>query len=85
MEALKTTLQYVICCHIYPCLQNLMSRIDSERAAIMSDIEAGKRLQKERNAPSFIAKNIQDLERKLKDTNELAAAKHSKLKVSRGN
>lgn len=48
----------------------------------MAEIEAGKRLQKERNAPSFISKNIQDLERKLKDTNELAQAKHSKLKVS---
>lgn len=59
-----------------------MGRLDTERAAIMADIEAGKRLQKERNAPSFIAKHIQDLERKLKDTNELAKAKHSKLKVS---
>lgn len=48
----------------------------------MADIEAGKKLQKERNAPSFISKNIQDLERKLKDTNELALAKHSKLKVT---
>ena len=47
----------------------------------MADIEAGKKLQKDKNAPSFIAKNIQELEHKLKDTNDLAQAKHTKLKV----
>lgn len=58
-----------------------MGRLEQEKGSIMADIEAGKRLQKDRNAPSFIAKNIQDLERKLKDTNDLAKAKHSQLKV----
>ena len=59
----------------------LMSKLDNERAGIMADIEAGKKLQKDKNAPSFIAKNIQELEHKLKDTNDLAQAKHTKLKV----
>ena len=59
----------------------LMSKLESEKANIMAEIEAGKKLQKDRNAPSFIAKNIQELERKLKDTNDLAEAKHTKLKV----
>ena len=62
-------------------LQMLMGKLDSERANIMADIEAGKKLQKDKNAPKFIAQNIQELERKLKDTNDLAEAKHTKLKV----
>ena len=60
----------------------LMSKIENEKAGIMADIKAGKKLQKDRNAPSFIAQNINELENKLKNTNDLAQAKHTKLKVS---
>ena len=59
----------------------LMSKIESEKSGIMAEIEAGKKLQKDRNAPSFISQNIQELENKLKNTNDLAQAKHTKLKV----
>ena len=65
---------------IFP--QMLMSKIEKEKAGIMADIEAGRKLQKDKNAPSFIAQNIHDLENKFKNTNDLAQAKHTKLKVS---
>jgi len=61
-----------------------MMKLESERPNIQADIEAGKRLQKERNAPTFVGKKVDDLDRKWKDTNELAKAKHTKLKVGSG-
>ena len=59
-----------------------MSRLEAERASIMADIEAGRRLQKERNAPAFISQNIHDLEKKLRETDQHTQAKHQKLKVN---
>ena len=59
-----------------------MQRLDSERPNIQAEIEAGKRLQRERNAPTFVAKTVDELDKKWKDTNELAKQKHAKLKVS---
>ena len=58
-----------------------MARLDKERDGIMKELEEGKRLQKERNAPAFIKQKMADLERKLRDTDQLAEAKHTKLKV----
>ena len=60
----------------------LIKRLESEKPKTQADIEAGKRLQKDRNAPSFVSKSVDDLDRKWKDTNEKAAQKHDKLKVS---
>ena len=62
-------------------LQALMTKLESEKANILKDIEQGKRLQQERSAPAFISQTVEDLERKWHDTNQLAQAKHSKLKV----
>lgn len=61
--------------------QNMLKRLETEKPKIQADIEAGKRLQKDRNAPSFVSKSVDDLDRKWKDTNEKAAQKHEKLKV----
>nr|KAG5692778.1 hypothetical protein BaRGS_009394 [Batillaria attramentaria] len=58
----------------------LLTKLDSEKATIQADIEAGKRLQKDRNAPAFISQTVADLDRKWRDTNQLAQAKHTKLK-----
>ncbi|KAL5008450.1 hypothetical protein ScPMuIL_014031 [Solemya velum] len=60
--------------------EKLMMKLDSERSNIQAELEAGKRLQQDRDAPNFVAKTIQELDRKWKDTNELAKAKHNKLK-----
>ncbi|XP_076463750.1 muscle-specific protein 300 kDa-like isoform X7 [Babylonia areolata] len=58
----------------------LLTKLESEKGSIQKDIEQGKRLAQERNAPAFISQTTADLERKWKDTNELAQAKHAKLK-----
>ena len=58
-----------------------MMKLETEAAGIQADIETGKRLQKQKDAPSFIGKSVDDLSRKWKDTNELAKSKHAKLKV----
>ncbi|XP_041351119.1 nesprin-1-like [Gigantopelta aegis] len=58
----------------------IMMKLETEAASIQADIEAGKRLQKQKDAPSFIGKSVDDLSRKWKDTNELAKSKHTKLK-----
>ena len=60
----------------------MLKRLESERPKIQADIQAGKRLQKDRNAPAFVSKSVEDLDRKWKDTNEKAKQKHEKLKVS---
>lgn len=65
-------------------LQALITKLESEKANIQADIEAGKRLQKDQNAPSFISQTVSDLDRKWQDTNHLAQAKHNKLKVYQG-
>lgn len=59
-----------------------MRKLDSEAPNIQADIEAGKRLQREKNAPTFVSKTVDDLDKQWKDTNELAKTKHEKLKVS---
>ena len=56
-------------------------KLESERPNIQADLEAGKRLQKEKNAPVFVAQQVSELDKKWKDTNEKAKAKHEKLKV----
>ena len=61
--------------------QNVLKRLESEKPKIQADIEAGKRLQKDRNAPTFVSKSVQELEGKWIDTNEKAKQKHDKLKV----
>ena len=66
----------------FPNVQTLLNKLEAEKASIQAEIDAGKRLQRERNAPAFIAQTIAELERKWKDTNELAKAKHEKLKVT---
>lgn len=58
-----------------------MMKLESERPNIQADLEAGKRLQKEKNAPVFVAQQVSELDKKWKDTNEKAKAKHEKLKV----
>jgi hypothetical protein len=61
--------------------QALLMKLESEKAKVQEDIEAGKRLQQDKNAPAFIGQTVADLDRKWKDTNQLAQAKHSKIKV----
>ncbi|KAL8590280.1 hypothetical protein ACOMHN_006396 [Nucella lapillus] len=58
----------------------LLTKLESEKANIQKDIEQGKRLEQERNAPAFITQTVAGLERKWRDTNELSQAKHVKLK-----
>lgn len=48
---------------------------------IQADLEKGENLQRDRDAPAFVSKAINDLSTKWKDTNALAKAKHEKLKV----
>ncbi|KAL3874933.1 hypothetical protein ACJMK2_037885 [Sinanodonta woodiana] len=60
--------------------EGFMDKLEAEKANILVEIEAGRRLQQDKNAPKFIVKSLQDMERKLKDTDQLAAAKHTKLK-----
>ncbi|GFO48198.1 nesprin-1, partial [Plakobranchus ocellatus] len=60
--------------------ESLLNKLEAEKANIQAEIEAGKRLQRDRNAPSFIAQSVNELDRKWKDTQELAKAKHEKLK-----
>ncbi|XP_025103982.1 nesprin-1-like isoform X4 [Pomacea canaliculata] len=60
--------------------EGLITRLESEKANIQADIETGKRLQKDRSAPAFISQTVADLDRKWRDTNQLAQAKHTKLK-----
>ncbi|GFR66525.1 nesprin-1, partial [Elysia marginata] len=60
--------------------QSLLNKLEAEKANIQAEIETGKRLQRDRNAPSFIAQSASELDRKWKDTQELAKAKHDKLK-----
>ncbi|XP_035824390.1 nesprin-1 [Aplysia californica] len=60
--------------------ETLLNKLDAEKASIQAEIEAGKRLQRDRNAPAFIEQSVSELDRKWKDTNELAKAKHEKLK-----
>ncbi|KAK3089398.1 hypothetical protein FSP39_003323 [Pinctada imbricata] len=60
--------------------ETVMQRLESERPTIQAEIEAGRRLQRERNAPTFVSKTVDDLDRKWKDTNDLAKQKHAKLK-----
>lgn len=62
-------------------LQALLTKLDSEKANVQADIEQGKRLQQDRNAPAFISQTVADLDRKWRDTTQLAQAKHAKLKV----
>ena len=65
----------------YTNFQALLTKLESEKANVQKDIEQGKRLQQDRNAPGFISQTISDLDKKWRDTNQLAQAKHSKLKV----
>lgn len=58
-------------------------KLESEKPNIQADLEAGKRLQKEKNAPVFVAQQVSELDKKWKDTNEKAKAKHEKLKVNK--
>lgn len=58
-----------------------MRKLESEKHNIQADIDAGRRLQKEKNAPTFVSQQVEDLDRKWRDTNEKAKAKHEKLKV----
>uniref|UniRef100_A0A2C9KCB0 Calponin-homology (CH) domain-containing protein n=1 Tax=Biomphalaria glabrata TaxID=6526 RepID=A0A2C9KCB0_BIOGL len=58
----------------------LLTKLEAEKANIQAEIEAGKRLQNDRNAPAFIQQSVVELDRKWRDTNELAKAKHEKLK-----
>ncbi|CAL1544282.1 unnamed protein product [Lymnaea stagnalis] len=58
----------------------LLGKLEAEKANIQAEIEAGRRLQKDKNAPAFIQQTIAELDRKWKDTNDLAKAKHEKLK-----
>ncbi|KAK7104412.1 hypothetical protein V1264_019133 [Littorina saxatilis] len=58
----------------------LLTKLDSEKANVQADIDQGKRLQQDRNAPAFISDTVNNLDRKWRDTNQLAQAKHSKLK-----
>ncbi|KAH9507324.1 hypothetical protein Btru_056910, partial [Bulinus truncatus] len=58
----------------------LLSKLEAEKANIQAEIEAGRRLQNDKNAPAFIQQSVAELDRKWKDTNELAKAKHEKLK-----
>ncbi|XP_076442566.1 muscle-specific protein 300 kDa-like isoform X3 [Babylonia areolata] len=58
----------------------LLTKLESEKANVQKDIEQGKRLQQDRNAPAFISQTVADLDRKWRDTNQLAQAKHNKLK-----
>lgn len=62
-------------------LKALLTKLDSEKANVQADIEQGKRLQQDRNAPTFISQTVSDLDRKWRDTTQLAEAKHTKLKV----
>ena len=63
-------------------MQALLTKLDSEKANVQADIEQGKRLQQDRSAPAFISQTVADLDRKWRDTNQLAQAKHTKLKVN---
>ena len=50
---------------------------------MQSDIEQGKMLQRTLDAPVSIMDAVTCLDRKWRETNELAKAKHDRLKVSR--
>ena len=67
--------------HLFCSLQALLTKLESEKANVQADIEQGKRLQQDRNAPAFISQTVSDLDRKWRDTTQLAEAKHTKLKV----
>ena len=60
----------------------LIKRLESEKPKIQADVEAGKGCQRERNAPTVYSRYLEDLNRQWGDTNEKAAQKHDKLKVS---
>lgn len=68
-----------------PCLflqlQNIMMKLESEKHNVQADLEAGKQLQREKNAPTFVAQQVSELDKKWKETNEKAKAKHQALKV----
>ncbi len=59
----------------------LLSKINAQRPVVKGDIEAGKKLMKEANAPQFVNKTVQDLEERWKETEAEAKDKHDSLKV----
>ena len=59
-----------------------IKRLESEKPKIQADIEAGKRYQKERYAPICVSNPLDDSHRQWGDTNEQAAQKLDKFKVS---
>lgn len=58
-----------------------MMKLESEKHNVQADLEAGKQLQREKNAPTFVAQQVSELDKKWKETNEKAKAKHQALKV----
>lgn len=69
-------------CKVTSASQTLLNRLETEKSSIQAEIEAGRHLQKDKNAPAFIHQYLAELDKKWKDTNELAKAKLEKLKVS---
>ncbi|ESO86156.1 hypothetical protein LOTGIDRAFT_167389 [Lottia gigantea] len=61
--------------------EGIMRRLEEEKARVMADLEAGRRLQQDKDAPDFVSKAVADLDKKWKDTNHLAKAKQEKLRA----
>ncbi|KAK6181528.1 hypothetical protein SNE40_009363 [Patella caerulea] len=59
--------------------EGIMRKLEAEKANIMADLDAGRKLQREKDAPDFVSKTVAELDRKWKDTNNLAKAKQEKL------
>lgn len=58
-----------------------MMKLESEKHNVQADLEAGKQLQRKKNAPTFVSQQVSELDKKWKETNEKAKAKHKTLKV----
>ena len=59
-----------------------IKRLESEKPKIQADIEVGKGYQTERYSLTFVSNPFDDLDRQCGDTNEEAAQKLDKFKVS---
>lgn len=65
------------------CLQEhetLSNKLEMEKTKIQAEIEAGKHLQRDSNAPAFIQQSVAELERKWKDVNEMVTARHENVR-----
>ncbi|CAG5134805.1 unnamed protein product, partial [Candidula unifasciata] len=61
-------------------IETLSDKLEIEKANIQEEVEAGKHLQRDRNAPAFIQQSAAELDRKWKDTNEVVKARHERIR-----